>query len=697
MDKKPIFLPHFGQALRSSRGVGLVSTMMGLAIAAVVAGVVSFSVYNTKFAAKSGGSADICTDRAASVLNSLVAQSNKSNVLNWHPIAAELQPPANFSTTGQPRLPLGVRVVPIPGTPVTPADTNLWALVESSYNWLGQIYNDPAADSVCSLAGDGLNLSNEALNVLRGNGFNVSRNSVFPREFNEQVFVNLKRVNQLTGAVDCTRPIMLVPPSPGAQETFGLRVAVTVSWTGTDGQARSCRRETTIQPDGDRQPPVPVLPALMVNTLMNPGPGGCDGADGTRVPYCKCSNGICMTAPCQAGDTECRTLGGLTDPNPTYHGFAPKFLRQTVPDRFTVGSASTCARANGLASLHFTMAASEPATLFACGLSRAALGTTPPPVNSHSMCPGFSAGGITGDMSLRSIGPNQPPAVTFEVPNLSVGSYRMSVLAIDHARNSSVRDVFANVLDPCPPEHTIQGCAGLPMPNVCGEENQCIGTKPPNCRNSDLTTCQAPMPPDSCGNPCGPGTGPGPTPGDLAGVGGYLGPNMDSCGYCTLMGTCVDVIDPNGDGNHSDDIICPHGSCVGARIPLACATQTPASCPTFEFRPTGSGQPFTAGSFPQVGGSVDLRILGLPPGCTVQYQGHQANDNSVVGPVDTNANPNYSSTFNTAGPGDSAGNRPLSMNCGGNISDFEYRSECGPAYGLPADQCRFLCVQATCR
>ena len=686
--------------LRNASGMGLVSTLLGLAIASVVAGVVSYSVYNMKFAAKSGGSADICSDRASGVLNSLVAQSNKSVVLNWHPIDRDLQPPPHFSTTGQPRLPDGARVVPPPGALVRPQDTNLWALIESSYNWLGQIYNDQAAAGVCSLSGDGLNLTAAALQVLRGNGFNVSPSSVFPREFNEQVFLNLKRVNQLTGAVDCARPIVLVPPSPNAAASFGLRVAVTVRWTGADGQPRSCRRETTVQPDGDRQPPVPTQAPLMVDTLMNPGPGGCDGADGARIPYCKCTNGICMTAPCQpgAGDTECRTLGGPADPNPLYQGFAPKVLRQTIPNRFFVGSASTCARrTTGRSGLHFTVASSEPATLFACGMTRAPLGVTPPPIADHRMCSGFSDGGITGNMNLRSVSPNQPPAVTFEVPDLPVGSYRMSILAIDHAQNFSTREVFASVLDPCPPEHTIQFCAGAPAPNVCGEDNQCVGTKPPNCPNTDFTACQVPMPNDSCGNPCGPGSGPGPTPADVAGVGGYLGPNLDSCGYCTLNGTCVDVIDPNGDGNHSDDIICPRGSCLGARVPVACTTQTPASCPTFEFRPTGSAIPFGQGSYPQRGGSVDIRILGLPGGCTIEYEGHQDQNNSTVGPVSTTTNPDYSTTFTPAGPGNFAGNRPLSMNCGGAISDFEYRSECGAAYGMPDDQCRFLCVQATCR
>lgn len=690
--------------LGNTRGMGLLSTLGGLALAAVVAGVVSYSVYNTKFAAKSAGAADLCSDRASSVLNALSANSNKSLITNWHPTTAQPTPPPNFSITGQPRLPGGVSVAPLPGpgVQILPGDTNMWALIESSYNWLSQVYNDPTAGGVCSLDGNGLDLTANALTVLRGNGFKVNAT---PTLRGEQIFVNLKRVNQRTGQVDCTRPILMVPPSPGTfaagVDPYGLRVTVTVAWRGTDDIPRNCRRETTLQPDGDRQAPNMDATALFANTTLNPAAGACGGGDPARVGYCQCTGSMCVTAPCAPGDGGCQTMGGAMDVNPLYGAFTQQSVRRIISDRYFGGSVSTCARAGGAgADFSFSTFSTEPATLFTCGITRGPEALLPGGVGNHSQCVGFSDGVVNGNLPAASIQPNQPTGVRFIASNVPVGSHRFSFQAIDHARNTATTDAVVNVLTPCPPEHTVQFCPGGPTdhPNVCGEPAQCPGTRPPSCPNPELTACGDPVPvnPGSCAGNCGLGTGPATglqwAAGDPTTIqGSYL----DTCGYCTQVGTCVPSDGPDLIAGTPDDTVCASPGCAGANpFPAACPTTNVAACPIIEFRPNGVG-PYVTGSFPQTGSPVEMRVAGggFPAGCTVEYGGHQDGlTNAVIGPVNTTLDPTYNRTFTPAGPGTNFdGYRTMELNCGGSTSAFEFRSQCAGA------TCNFTCVQATCR
>ncbi|MBX9769228.1 MAG: hypothetical protein K2X47_18270, partial [Bdellovibrionales bacterium] len=223
--------------------------------------------------------------------------------------------------------------------------------------------------------------------------------------------------------------------------------------------------------------------------------------------------------------------------------------------------------------------------------------------------------------------------------------------------------------------------------------------------NSALYPCGTPVPtpPGSCAVTCGLGTGPagGPDPG-AGNPATIQGAYPDSCNYCTQVGTCVPDDGPDGISGTADDVVCATPGCGGTLpFPPACPTMGGAACPILEFRPNGSAGPYNSVSFPQRGAPVQMRVAGggLPGACTVEYNGHQDGlTNAVIGPVSTNTNPTYNTTFNTAGPGTNfQGFRTMTLDCGGTRSDFEYRAQCGPMYGMPADQCAVSCVSATCR
>lgn len=515
--------------------MSLVEIVVGLLIVVVMAtGILSYYNYSHKHLAESGAKL-ACGELAQNVITKIKSFDNASRYTNFHPYVNPsgvlVTDPGNYAPVSNlSRSTGGMQLfTPSPGQPVTPAQTNAWLLVDSSYNWAAALYNNA-------------NFCNQPIPSTSIQGTEITSHPAFTSgawtlnlPSNYRAYLNIKRWNATTGTMDCPAVgTLAVPPRSAANlNDYGVSVELTLARNFENNGVPTteyCRANTILKPDAVMSSPS-FIGVIGSNLDPNPGANGC-GVFGIAPPpvYCTCNapppnDSVCIVASCS--NPPC---------GPDGFSAAGQVPRRLCTD--TTGGTSVSARIG--------FRSNTAANLFACGL------WWQPDDNDPNTWPGYNAAqmfqcsqipinGTAGNVSARQVaGSNANYSGLILEGTLPLGQYTFASNAFDPGRNSSpVTGINFEVVDPCPPSWTDRFCPPPALNHVdqCGNPNRCVGTMPLTCPDPAAFRCGTPLF-DSCGRPCPPGTGldlascnPGAVPCGNYGV-------VDACGNgCPMPGT----------------------------------------------------------------------------------------------------------------------------------------------------------------
>lgn len=669
----------------SNRGISMVEVMVVMFLVLVASTIMTRIPEFKKIGVKVGAVSQ-CSVRAEEVVDSLQSNSNKLNIVNWHPMGSDITPPVS-SISGLSRLPAGVNVLPSSGA-INPADVNSWSLVEANYNWLAQYYN--TFSNTCLNTGVGFQVLSSNT-FFSGSPFKITQGSDLK---NERIYLNFQRYNLFAHTTDCVRPILMVPSNSdniGSVAPVGIRVTATIAYDESPGVTKTCAASAIIKPDADKRAPAAMPIAEVANNqFVNPAPGACGTAlPGSGQPTnCYCNNGICMSSPCLAGSPGCVQFGGVGGSVSGFDTFATQYAKRLNMNQIG-GIPAVCANPGFLTeSMNFAIVSSEPATIYTCSLNSAPIGSAaPPPSNQFKSCNNFSSGGTSATVTARNpvaVG-TTTSAVKVDFSGLPIGIHTATLRAVDSSQNASDSSVSFAVIEPCPVSWTNSYCPGDPAPDQCWNPNVCVGTKPQVCPPQSTQACGVPIV-DSCGDPCPPGNGPAPGTTDNSFVGTAAGP----CGHCTVTGTCVPA--PSGPP-------CPTSTCTGPSPAPPLCNSVGNACPQLVAVGAGGGTMTT--SYNQGSGGIGYYAFeGDLSGCTnMDFVGaiNPNGNGSPYGNVGISPAPNGANqitqpfAFGHAGSNFTGlGSRELAITCNGVTKNCIYTANCssGTSCSLSSGGCR---------
>lgn len=565
-----------------------------------------------------------CNQRAANILNVFKNNMSQTNVSNWHPFDLSGLVPPQSAMTGLSTNQANVRLFPTPlPTNLNNLSVNPWLLIDNSVNWALNLYNTGAYCRapvlIYSRPATAATPAPTLVPLFSSGALRLPPSNIA----GEQVFLRIERIDTRTGAVDCGQQGSLaIPPLSVANNStsrYGLKLSVEVKYSGKENV--NCEVDTVLM----HQPRQAT--ATLVSTVGTPVDvfsGNCPNAADPTTCYCTAGNKACLVSAC-AG-VGCSPTNHLKMGNP-------------LGNNPVICSASA-------ATVKIALVSSQPGTLFSCRLDSATWGNAVTVGSTFSSCANIPTTGGTGHVSLTTFGTSEARSgAQIVLPDLPPGNYIFSAKAVDIGQAySPVEQVAFTIVDPCPYAITDLVCPSVPLNDLCGNVNACVGTMPIACPDpatrvcgpivdpcgractatgallnpaqcnpaavpcgnpvvdscghscgsvgTGLNTSQC-LPPgcadchttisDQCGNACWTGTGPG-----SCGPGfGFIGPMCDDCGFNACSGSCVNPPLPT-------PATCTVSTCFGGpapTLPAACAAPTPTPVPTFTPAPTPTPWP----------------------------------------------------------------------------------------------------------